>query len=82
MKLHIGVEVEWSSSSNGSTTTKRGVVEDVIKPKTTPTHAQKKEADAYGLPRDHESYLVRVPTKTGKGKGRLYWPRVSAIRVV
>ena len=33
-----------------------------------------------GLFRRGESYLVSVPSKTGKGKPRLYWPRVSALR--
>jgi hypothetical protein len=31
--------------------------------------------------RPHESYLVVVPAP-GRGKPRLYWPRVSALRKV
>lgn len=27
--------------------------------------------------RDHESYLVAVPTPSGRGRPRLYWPRVT-----
>ena len=31
--------------------------------------------------RNHESYIVHVPSE-GKGKGRTYWPRVTALRKV
>lgn len=32
-----------------------------------------------GSQRDHESYVVHVPTVSGKGKGRLYWPNVKRL---
>jgi hypothetical protein len=35
-----------------------------------------------GLARQHESYIVRVPSRTGAGKGRNYWPLVSQLRAV
>lgn len=35
-----------------------------------------------GLSRDHESYVVRVPGKTTKGAGKLYWARVNALSLV
>lgn len=79
-KFKIGQQVEWTSSSNGSTTTKRGKVEAVIAAKTYPTPNQRNEADAVGAYRDHESYMVRVPGKTSAAKGKLYWPRVSALK--
>lgn len=75
----VGDAVVWTSSSQGSTKQKQGVVEAVIPSNGRLTPAQQKEADAYGLPRDHESYLVRVPGKTAASKGKLYWPRVSAL---
>lgn len=78
----IGSLVQWSSSANRTTSIKKGVVEAVIAPKCYPTDAQRKEADAYGMARDHESYLVRVPGKTVKAKGKLYWPRVSGLSVI
>lgn len=36
----------------------------------------------YSLTRRHESYIVAVPTKSGRGRPRLYWPRVSQLRRV
>ena len=77
--FNVGDTVVWSSSANASLKAKRGTVEAVIPPNGRPTPAQQKEADAYGQPRDHESYLVRVPGKTATSKGKLYWPRVSAL---
>lgn len=35
-----------------------------------------------GYAREKESFLVSVPTKTGKGRPRLYWPRVSQLSKV
>lgn len=81
-EFRVGMEVEWISSSNGTTKTKRGRVEAVILKGERPTAGQRKEADAYGIGRDHESYLVRVPGKTKSSRGKLYWPRVSALRCV
>ena len=75
----VGDEVKWASSSSGSTTTKRGRVEAVIPARGRLSDSQRKEADASGLPREHESYLVRVPGKTSASKGKLYWPRVAAL---
>lgn len=78
----LGQEVEWTSSSNGTTKTKQGQVEAVIPAGAKLTHEQGHEADAFGRPRDHTSYLVRVPAKTPAGKGKLYWPRTAALRPV
>lgn len=77
--LKVGDTVVWSSSSNASTKVKRGTVEVVIPPKTRLTPAQQADTGAYSQFRDHESYLVRVPGKTSASKGKLYWPRVSAL---
>lgn len=71
--------VQWVSSANASTKVKVGIVESVVRAGERPTDAQRKEADAYGAARDHDSYLVRVG-KTSKSKGKLYWPRVSALQ--
>ena len=75
----VGDQVKWISSSHGSTVAKRGRVEAVIPPHAYPTDTQRKEADAYGYSRDHESYLVRVQGKTAASKAKLYWPRVAAL---
>ena len=79
-QFKLGDGVQWTSSSNGSTTAKVGVVEAVIPAGKLPTDDQRREADAYGLPRGHESYMVRVPGKTSKGK--LYWPLANKLQLV
>ena len=78
-KFSIGDEVQWTSSSAGTTVTKVGKVETVLAARERMSERQRKESDASGLPRDHESYLVRVPGRTGGAKGKLYWPRVAAL---
>jgi hypothetical protein len=80
VQFKVGDEVEWTSSSSGSTKTKIGKVEIVVESGKYPTPGQMKEADAYGLSRNHESYMVRVPGKTSAAKGKLYWPRASALK--
>ena len=76
----LGDLVEWSSSAGGVQKTKVGKVELVIPAGGRIPPELRKEADAWGLPRDHESYLVRVSGKTVAAKGRLYWPRVSVLK--
>jgi hypothetical protein len=68
----VGDRVEWTSQAGGCTRTKAGEVLVVLSPGETVGPMSKNRNP--GMPRDHESYLVRV-----KGKG-VYWPRVSALR--
>jgi hypothetical protein len=87
----IGDEVEWRSSANGSTRTKRGKIVAIVGPSgnpyialkaTNPELADRLRLDA-GLPRQHTSYVVLVPTGlNGGGRGKLYWPIASKLRKV
>jgi len=88
-EFKIGDNVEWESTSFGSTTQKHGRIVAVIPPNCGPGEYIEKASAAAdgaryasgggpGLPRDHESYIVHVPS--GKGKGKLYWPRVKNLR--
>lgn len=79
-QFKVGDQVEWASTSNGSKKTKRGTVEAVIGAGKYPSDAQCKEVGTSGLARDHESFMVRVPGKTSASKGKLYWPRVFALK--
>lgn len=79
MKFSVGEEVTWISGAQGTQKKKRGIVEAVIPAGQRPTAEQSKQADAYGAPRDHESYLVRVAGKTPTSKGKLYWPRTGQL---
>lgn len=79
----VGETVKWTSQANGNVTEKVGVVEAVIPPRQYLNEAQRRQVDApCGARRDMESYLVRVPTKSGRGKGRLYWPHARLLSKV
>jgi hypothetical protein len=74
-----GAKVTWRSQSAGTWKEKTGQVVAVVPADGYPTEALKavgingRAGD--GRPRDHESYVVRA-------RGRLYWPRVSALVLV
>jgi hypothetical protein len=73
-RFNLGEEVEWTSKN----TTKRGRVAAVIPPHSTELLICLTVLSR--LPRNHESYLIHIPSKSGKGDGRMYWPRVSTLR--
>jgi hypothetical protein len=81
MAFKLNDKVTWTSSSNGSTKTKTGVVVEVVWPRR-PISAVHREygLEGYGLPRDHESYVVHIAGKTEKAKGRRYWPLVNKLK--
>lgn len=82
LKFSQGDMVTWTSQAAGIAKAKTGVVEQVIAPKGMPDRErfiQLYKGPGMGLPRDHESYAVRVPGKTAKSAGKLYWPRVNAL---
>ena len=82
LKFNQGDLVTWTSQSAGVSKTKTGAVEQIVAPKGMPDRdrfAKLYKGPGVGLPRDHESYVVRVPGKTAKSAGKLYWPRVNAL---
>jgi hypothetical protein len=70
-----GDEVQWTSQSAGSTTTKIGHIVQVIPPGTRPS------LKGAGMQRDHESYLVRAKVE-GSSRFRMYWPKVRYLSLV
>ena len=78
-----GTEVEWSSQAAGITRTKRGLVVEVV-----PAGEKSMLMSPYpvGLPRDHESYVIRASVVNGserqKRRTRLYWPKVKYLSKV
>ncbi len=62
----VGDPVIWTSQSAGTWKTKRGVVEMIV------PAGKRPEIRGAGLPRDHESYVVRAG-------GRAYWPLVAKL---
>jgi len=81
MSFHVGDGVHWISQSFGYDRLKEGVVVAVVPAGAHPA-AHLDPASQFCLPRDlgkprnHESYLVHV-----KNLSRLYWPRVSLLRL-
>lgn len=93
----IGSRVEWSSTSNGVTTTKSGKVVQVVNRGEYPMLIWKETGIAHYGPfdkttgdplsfvRTHESYVVEVLHKGSRGKAvkpHYYWPLVSKLREV
>ena len=79
MTFKVNDTVTWTSQSRGSAKTKTGKVEKIVPPNTNVKNLTD-ELDAPGNPRDNESYLVRVPGKTARSKGKLYWPTASKLK--
>lgn len=78
----VGDTVQWASAANGSWKEKKGIVESVIPAGGNPEIYATRVAEKFGrrtphlgYPRDHVSYIVRVPSKTG-GVGKFYRPHV------
>lgn len=82
-KFNVGDTVTWSSQAGGHTKVKTGVIEEVVSPKNYPNRErfpQLFNGSGTGLYRDDVSYVVRVPGKTPKSAGTLYWPRAGALK--
>lgn len=77
--LKVGDTVEWTSQAGGNSRTKRGVVVAVVAAGARPNRSKFPALHRWGgcgLPRSHQSYVVKVD-----GRG-VYWPRSSALRRV
>ena len=89
-RFKVGDKVEWESGAGRGWKKKVGMVVGIVHPGQRFLLARTefklepysfKSAYGGGAPRDHESYAVLVP-HPGKGKPTLYWPRVSALKLV
>lgn len=89
MTFDVGDKVRWVSTSGGYDKEKCGTVVRVVAayghPREAFTAAHQETGASFmgdfGLARDHESYIIHVSTPTGRGKGRLYWPRVKGLEL-
>lgn len=80
-RFNVGDKVRWESASGGYVKGKRGTVVCVVPAGESPSKYAKQCAEELGvkpvevgLARGHSSYLVHVPGKTARGKGKLYFP--------
>lgn len=80
-KFLVGQKVRWSSQAAGSWKEKIGVVVDVIPPMKVTQMMHSVGVGTYNT-RNHESYIVHVPSASGRGKGTYYWPLVSKLEAV
>lgn len=79
----LGDPVIWRGQSGGYTKVKAGVVVAVIKPGEMPSRddfLSLYRTSGISSSRLQTSYVVHVPTKTGKGAGTIYWPRPNALK--
>lgn len=91
MKYEMGEEVSWSSQSGGVTKTKLGKIVAVVPPRHHPRRYIEKVQKDYGGspnyggggPRNHESYIVIVPSDDSpfwnREKRKIYWPQVKRL---
>lgn len=74
IELVVGDKVTWTSQAQGFTKTKVGTVVQVVNPGNRPALDQ-----SPGMSRNHKSYVIEVPNKSGRGKAKRYWPVVSLL---
>lgn len=82
----LGDQVTWESGSQGTYTEKVGTVVAVVRPGDDPPFVRFIDSHSYtiggGWNRTHRSYLISVPSPAdSKAQPRLYWPRVSGLRL-
>jgi len=86
MKFKLNQRVAWVSESRGTRKEKHGRILRIVPPNQSPLGGVAEETYAwqyrlpgggFGLPRNHESYLVEV--REGKRKPKLYWPVVARL---
>lgn len=89
--FRVGDRVSWSSQVQATETTKRGVVVAVVPAGMRPhdvddeakrIYERRGRSIPFGFALDHESYFIHVPSKSGKGRGRFYWPIVKHLEPV
>lgn len=85
-RFSVGDRVRWKSASGGYVKEKHGVVVCIVPAGEPPSKYAKQcaeelgvKAPEVGLAREHPSYLVHVPGKTSRGKGKLYFPLVQKL---
>jgi len=92
MKFKLNQRVAWVSQSSGTRKEKHGTVIRIVAAGEEPLDqhlvpefggapsrwdAWSMPGSGFGLPRNHESYLVEV--REGKRKPKLYWPVVARL---
>lgn len=84
----LGQIVQWVSQGSGTSALKEGTIVAIVPEGVYPHTVAQQFGDFYntkplrgfGLPRKGETYLVAV--RNGKGKAKLYWPRVAKLAIV
>jgi hypothetical protein len=74
MPYKIGDRVSWTSQANGRSVPKQGAIYEIVAPGAAPTGIK-----GAGMPRDHESYVVKAFKETDRKRTALYWPLVHKL---
>ena len=74
MSFKIGDRVSWTSQANGRSVAKQGAIYEIVAPGAKPTGIK-----GAGMPRDHESYVVKAYKNTDRKRTALYWPLVHKL---
>lgn len=83
--FQVGDTVTWTSQAGGNVRTKTGKVEEVVPAGALPNRARFEQlfrSSGVGAARAHMSYVVRVPGKTTKAAGTVYWPRAASLQLL
>lgn len=81
--MKLGDTVIWTSQAQGYVKRKIGVIVDVVPAGKRPDREKflaLYRGPGVGMPRDHESYVVRCRPKDNNGRGGLYWPRANQLK--
>ena len=75
-EFKVGDKVAWTSQAAGVARTKIGEIVEVV-----PAHHRPQaKMKGLGMPRDHESYVVRaVAMRNSNRSSKLYWPRANKL---
>lgn len=89
MDFKLGDTVTWTSQANAGYKRKTGKIIVILPANSKPYSFISEEiffkyncaaVDPRSLPRNHRSYLVSI--ENGNAKPKLYWPRVSLLKIV
>jgi len=74
MGFRIGDRVSWTSQAGGRSVLKQGAVYEIVASGAKPTGIKRA-----GMPRDHESYVVKASKTTDRKRTARYWPLVHRL---
>lgn len=88
LKFQLGEQVTWITKGNGTEIQRTGIVVLIIPRGILPMPTVRSFCKRNGLrtpelggSRQHESYIIAVPGETIRHKPRIFWPRLTELRL-